>query len=95
MAGLFCMGAAICRVGRWNGPPATRFCIGKRFRGFRAGICGCRAPAAARGESGEILLPYVHYLGEHLAATPHCAAVCIGNRAGGPPMTTTVPPKCF
>ncbi len=44
----------------------------------------------ARGIRG-ILLPYVHYFGKTLAASPHWAAVSIGNRAGGPPVHTVRP----
>ena len=31
---------------------ALGFALEKRFRGFRAGICGCRAPAARAGNPG-------------------------------------------
>lgn len=69
---------------------ALGFALESDLEVFGLASAGVERLLRARGIRG-ILLPYVHYLGEHLAATPHCAAVCIGNRAGGAPMHTVRP----
>lgn len=69
---------------------ALGFALETDLEVFGLSAAGVARLLRARGIRG-MLLPYVHYFGEHLAATPHCAAVSIGNRAGGPPMHTVRP----